>query len=711
MRGFDYLVRMQRVLGSAAAFTVLLAWGIAFAQAPAPDVAWPRQVKAPDGTLITVYQPQVERWADNKLSGRAAVSVARPGEKDPHYGVIELSATTAVDKAADLATLSSVRITKSSFPGASQADGERYVAALRGSVTKTQWPVSAQALQANLAIAQAQSKQKTLPVKNDPPQILFRTVPSLLVLTDGEPALREAKDAPGLKRVANTPALMLLEESGATYSLWALGRWWQSKTLEGEWQPAPAALAALDRARAAAGETFNPLDGKDADGKPMFEPGVTPKIIVATRPTELLQSQGEPKLSPIPGTQLLYVANSKNDIFMELGGQAYYSLISGRWFTAKALTGPWSFVSAKALPADFAKIPPGHPMGDVRMSVASTPEAREAAIANQIPQTATVQRDISPTTVEYDGGPPQWKPIEGTPLSYAFNTRPAVIQVDAKTYYMVQNGVWFVGTSPFSWSVATTVPAVIYTIPASSPMHYVTYVRIYGSTPKVVYVGYTPGYYGTVLSSDGVVVYGTGYYYPPYIGPYYYYPPPYYTYGYGAGFTVGFFFGFAMGGGWHGPCCYGGGGGVYVSHHNNITVNNSYNRWGGKSTSISGSGGRNLQATQVGNTTLAKGSGNNVYAGRDGNVYRQGEGGGWQKYDGKGQGWSDMERPGGGERPSGGERPQQSLPGETRSSLDRQAQSRDVGAQRSQQYRSSGASFQGGGAMRGGGGGRGGGRR
>jgi hypothetical protein len=714
-----YLATMKRIL---VAFALAVFSCAAVAQAPpvAPDVAWPREVKAADGTVITVYQPQIERWAENKLSGRAAVSVTRPGEKDPHYGVIELSATTAVDKAADLATLSAVRITKSSFPGASAAESERYVAALRGSVTRTQWPVSAQALQANLAVAQAQSKQKTLPVKNDPPQILFRTVPSLLVSVDGAPALREAKDAPGLKRVANTPALMLFEEPSGTYSLWALGRWWQSKSLEGEWQAGPQALDGLDRARKAAGDTFNPIDGRDADGKPVFEPGVTPKILVVTKPTELLQSQGEPKLTPIPGTQLLYVANSKNDIFMELGGQAYYSLISGRWFTAKALTGPWSFVSAKALPADFAKIPPAHPMGDVRMSVASTPEAREAAIANQIPQTATVQRDISPTTVEYDGGPPQWKPIEGTPLSYAFNTRPAVIQVDAKTYYMVQNGVWFAGTSPFSWRVATTVPAVIYTIPASSPMHYVTYVRIYGSTPTVVYVGYTPGYYGTVLSSDGVVVYGTGYYYPPYIGPYYYYPPPYYTYGYGAGFTVGFFFGFAMGGGWHGPCCYGGGGGVYISHHNNITVNNSYNRWGGKSTSISGSGGRNLQATQVGNTTLAKGSGNNVYAGRDGNVYRQGEGGDWQKYDGKGQGWSDMERPqGGGERPSQQpagasgtrERPQQSLPGETRSSLNQQAQSRDVGAQRSQQYRSSGAGFSGGGAARGGGGRGGGGRR
>src|SRR5207248_1492579 len=70
---------------------------------------------------------------------------------------------------------------------------------------------------------------------------------------------------------------------------------------------------------------------------------------------------------------------------------------------------------------------------------------------------------------------------------------------------------------------------------------------------------------------------GTGYYYPAYVGTYWYPYPP--TYGYGAGFTVGFFWGFAMAG--YRPCCYGGGG-VYVSHHTNINIDNSYNRWGNR---------------------------------------------------------------------------------------------------------------------------------
>jgi hypothetical protein len=268
--------------------------------------------------------------------------------------------------------------------------------------------------------------------------------------------------------------------------------------------------------------------------------------------------------------------------------------------------------------------------------------------------------------------------------------------------------------------VATTVPAVIYSIPPSSPMHYVTYVRVYSSTPTTVFVGYTPGYYGTVYSTEGVVVYGTGYYYPAYVGAYWYPYPP--SYGWGFGFTVGMFWGFAIAGGWGNPCCWGGGG-VYVSHHhhNNINIDNSFNRWGNKSQTVTGPRGNTATTRQVGQTTLAKGSGsNNVYAGRDGEVYRRNESGDWQKYGGKGEGWSDVgrqpaDRPSAGtqpsNRPSAGTQPSNRPSAETRQSLDRQYQSRQTGADRSVQARQPSAGFHGGGGYRGGGGGRGGGGR
>jgi hypothetical protein len=681
----------------------ILLLGAPLAAAQSSDVGWPREIKAADGAAITVYQPQLDRWADNQLSARAAVSVAKPGDKNPRFGVIELNARTEIDKSSDTVMLSNVRIAKGSFPGTSQQESDGYLATLRAALPSRGWPVSAQAMQENLAAVQARSRQKALPLKNEPPQILFRTVPSYLILVDGEPALRPAKGAPELMRVINSTALILQDPATSTFYLWAFGRWWETKAITGDWTPSATPPPMLDKVREASAKEFEPHDAKD-----------TPRIVVATRPTELLQSKGEPQLSPIPGTQLLYMANSPNDIFLELGAQAYYVPISGRWFTAKALTGPWTFVPGKSLPADFAKIPSDHPTGDVLASVPGTAQANEAAIANQIPQTARVQRDIEPSQVKYDGDP-QWKEIEGTTLNYAINTGSVVIRVDSRNYYLAENGVWFVAGGPRGvWSVATTVPAVIYTIPPSSPLHYVTYVRVYSSTSTTVLVGYTPGYYGTVMSSDGVVVYGTGYVYPPYIGTVWYPYPP--TYGFGFYFSVGFFWGF--GGGYppyYGGCCWGAPP-MVIHHGGGMTINNSYNRWGGKSTSITGPGGRNLKATQVGNTTLAKGSGsNNVYAGRDGEVYRRNENGDWQKYEGKGDGWSDV-----GTR---GERPNQDLPGdrggrdrvadrgETRQSLDRSHQTRQAGDARAQQFRSSGG-FQGGGGGRvGGGGGRGGGGR
>jgi hypothetical protein len=214
------------------------------------------------------------------------------------------------------------------------------------------------------------------------------------------------------------------------------------------------------------------------------------------------------------------------------------------------LSGPWTFVPANALPADFARIPKGSPAGVILASVAGTPQAQEALIANSVPQTAQVPLVNGPKFTPVFDGAPQYKAVAGTPLQYVVNASVPIIQVNPGSYYAVEAGVWFTApglTGP--WNVATSVPAVIYSIPAASPLHYVTYVNVYGTSDQVVYVGYTPGYLGTVVSSDGVVVYGTGYYYTPWIGSVWYAAP--YTWGLAAAPIynpyVGYAWGFGLG--------------------------------------------------------------------------------------------------------------------------------------------------------------------
>jgi hypothetical protein len=212
-------------------------------------------------------------------------------------------------------------------------------------------------------------------------------------------------------------------------------------------------------------------------------------------------------------------------------------------------------------------------------TVAGTPQAQAAVIENSIPQTATVPLRNGPKFTPSFDGPPQYAPIPGTSLSYVTNSSEPLIRAAPNAYYAVVAGVWFTAaqvTGP--WTIATSVPVSIYGIPPSSPIHYVTYVRIYEATPQYVYVGYTPGYLGTVVSPYGTVVYGTGYAYSPWVGTVWY-PPPY-TYGVAAAPVynpyVGFTYGFALGlataawtepywgsyyypaywGGYHGyPCC------------------------------------------------------------------------------------------------------------------------------------------------------------
>ena len=220
---------------------------------------------------------------------------------------------------------------------------------------------------------------------------------------------------------------------------------------------------------------------------------------------------------------------------------------------------------ADQLPPTFAKIPAASDIGGVRVSVAGTEEAEDAVLDAAIPKTTAINRSEAKLDVQYEGEP-KFEKIASTSVSLAVNTPAQVLQIGSQ-YYAVDNGVWFVASSPKGpWAVADSVPEdQIQQIPPSSPAYNTTYVHVYQSTPQVVYVGYTPGYMWS-YPYYGVPVYGTGYYYPPYPG--YYYPRPY-TYGFHVGYNpwtgwnfgmswnVGFMhFGMGWGGGYYGP--YGG---------------------------------------------------------------------------------------------------------------------------------------------------------
>ena len=525
---------------------------------------WPCQFWS-DKSCYTVFTPQVDFWDGHSLMAQTAVYVQVIGESQPTYGVIAFKAITLVDKTTHAAALKETEITSADFPSAPgrQAD---LLMVLKKKFPDHAPPLSLDLLKTSLAVNQLPFRKQE--VNNAPPKIIFSDQPAILVAIDGPPAYRPV---PGteLERVINTHALLLKDRAGRFY-LHVLDSYMEAPALDGPWKitgQSPAGAAIAEKLAQTSSSPVDLLAGQPdlETGKiPSLQSATAPVIYTTTTPAELITFNSRPDFVPIVGTHLLYAANTTGNVFKLLTDQQTYVLIAGRWFRAPTLKGPWQFVPGNELTSDFTSIPDNSPKENVKASVPGTPQATEALIANSIPQGTEVTRTNPMPDPQIDG-PPQLEPIAGTPLNYVANSATPIIEVDAQSWYACQNGVWYAATSVNGpWSVAASVPAVIYTIPPTSPLHYLTYVQVYGSTPAVVYEGYTPGYLGTVVADDNTVVYGTGYDYPPWVGTVWYCPPVTWGYGWddcwlpwwGWGFGFGFGCGYAYGGFWYppGPC-------------------------------------------------------------------------------------------------------------------------------------------------------------
>jgi len=466
---------------------------------------WPNQFTEA-GQAFTVYPPQLDRWQGDRLEGQAAVAVQPAGAEKPFFGVVWLSARTEVDSSG-MVKVRDITASRASFPTAAAQSGG-YLDAIRRHLSAVTWTVARDRLESGLAIDHASRDVQSQPLRNTPPRILYSESPAILVPIDGAPQLKEMAGL-DLLRVVNTRALILQDKTTRRFFLFVAGHWMEAAAIEGPWTEAYVRPSSLEEAKqqALANGQVELVDEDEAASDRV------PVVYVTTGPAELVQTDGPPQYLPIQGTNLLYVTNTPNRLFLDLTTQKHYLLLSGRWYrTASLSQGAWEYVPGTNLPSDFAMIPSEHPTESVRASVPGTPQAQEAVIANSVPQVAAVKRTAATLEITYDGAP-QFQPIGGTPLQYAVNSPLPVIQVDSDSFYALDNGVWFVSNSPFGvWTAATWVPPVIYSIPRSSPLHYVTYVRIYDATPEVVYEGYTPGYVGSYVATGATVVYGTGWY-------------------------------------------------------------------------------------------------------------------------------------------------------------------------------------------------------
>jgi hypothetical protein len=124
----------------------------------------------------------------------------------------------------------------------------------------------------------------------------------------------------------------------------------QSYELVGDWSIAGTAPAGADLAlRAASTERGIDL----YPGTPTY--GAMPMVFVATVPTTLIVTDGDPQFVPFAGTPLLKVSNTAATVFKEPTDQQLYVHDSNGWFRAWTTSGPWQRIREQDLPRDVPR--------------------------------------------------------------------------------------------------------------------------------------------------------------------------------------------------------------------------------------------------------------------------------------------------------------------------------------------------------------------
>ena len=631
---------------------------LAEAQVEAPPSAgettprsWPREIQKGDATII-LQRPQLDLWKGDRLTLSIAASVDPGLRRGEVVGSLVLQVSVLSNNETGEATLYNFEFEHAAFDD--ELIAEQISSLMRASIPTSPIIMPLTRLTGlitdqTVIDVEDESLSKTSPI------IHYRETPSvLLMLPERE---KRRRFASGINMVADADH-PLFEVKGTYYLFDGVG-WLSADSLDAtvwaDCRMLPKEFADLpnDPQFAHIKEAVATLD--DGPGlEPGEDAGVVPEVIRSSVPAELVVVDGTPAWTRIGETPLLRANNTDSDLFLDTSDQAYYLLVSGRWFKASSPSGDWAMIDAADVPTTFATIPDDVEAYRVVASVPGTIESKEALAMAQVPEIAAIDRNTAELTVVYDGAP-KFQAITGTPMQYALNTATAVIRVQGR-YYAMENAVWFESSKATGpWAVASSVPSLIYTIPPDSPLYYVTFVRIYDVDENIVVTGYTSGYSGVYVSGS-VVVYGTGYDYPYYYWPRWYWGrPPVWGYNRWYNPNTGRYVasrnyygpnGRSVGYGWSNPSTGWAGRGYqasspYAQWGRNVATNGStWVRTGhvtnNRGTVVAGqstNGNQGVASNRRGTGWTATAKYNDDrYVGNDGNVYRR-DGDSWSKYD------------------------------------------------------------------------------
>lgn len=511
------------------------------------------------------------------------------------------------------------------------------------------------------------------------PSVFYATTPAEVILFQGPPVYTTI---PGTQLVfaSNTDSDLFVDNSSRTYYYLAAGRWFRAGSLQGPWTFATADLPgdfAKIPGTSKAARVLASVPGTE-QAKDAVLLAQIPTTVIVDAKSAAAQAKvvytGTPEFKPIDGTTLYYATNTAEKVVKV--GDVYYLCLNGVWFFSSVAQGPWT--TATTVPSVIYTIPPSSPVYNVTYVTQTTTSSGSVQSSYTAGYLGTFIVGVTVGAIIANGSgyyyPPYYHyPVYGYPIY-----RPYPVTYGVGAYYNHYTGAYGVARGVYGPYGGVTGSAS-YNPYTGTYRRGVTAYGPYGSASAGR--AYNP-YTGTAARGATVSTpYGTrsaAQAYNPYTGT--------------SAATR------------QGSSAYGQWGSTVVSRGNQAVQTGHVSTAGGtvagaRSTSgakaIAGSG-------YYGSGGAVKTSGGDMYAAKDGNVYKN-TGSGWEQHNGSG--WNSVNTPAtrstAQTRTSSANRPQ--MQSGTYNNLNSEMQNRQRGAAQTRNFqnsRSGGASRTGAGRRR-----------
>jgi len=207
------------------------------AAAAAPDGAWPRAYTTASGAALTLYQPQVASWTDQKhIVLYTAIAYTPKGAKAPALGTVKVESETSVALDERLVSFSQLKIAEPSFPTLEREPLRMLVEEIVATVPLEQRVIALDRVLANIDTSQIIPKNVE-GVKADPPPIFFSQTPAVLVNIDSDPIWAPIAQT-DLKSAVNTNWDLFSHDPTQTFYLRHDKVWLKAAEVKGPWEPA-----------------------------------------------------------------------------------------------------------------------------------------------------------------------------------------------------------------------------------------------------------------------------------------------------------------------------------------------------------------------------------------------------------------------------------------------------------------------------------------